>query len=92
MRRGTWLGVALKQEDRAYLLLWQSSLDKGEGEMKLTKKQLVVFHAAKKQLEKEKWFKGVCIDDFPSDFEIDTDFDGAMQTVILTTEYWDRVN
>lgn len=55
----------------------------------LTPKQRKVFEAAKARLEKESWFRGVCCDRFPSDQEIDKDFNEAVTHVIMETEWWD---
>ena len=41
-------------------------------------------------LQSEPWFRGVCINDFPTDLEIERDgFKSAVETVIMNTQYWD---
>ena len=55
----------------------------------LTPKQQAVANSAKKRLQDKPWFKGVCIDDFPSDQEIDDDFEGCVSQVELQTAMWD---
>lgn len=55
----------------------------------LTPKQTEVANRVKEILSAEPWFKGVCIDDFPSDREIDEDFDGCVAQVMFVTEMWD---
>jgi hypothetical protein len=54
-----------------------------------TPKQQRVFDTAKARLEKESWYNGVCCDNFPTDQEIDEDFEGAVVSVVMETERWD---
>ena len=56
---------------------------------KLSKRQNEVFEAAKALLEKEPWYRGVCIDNFPSDEICETDFDRAVSMVYVETAYHD---
>lgn len=55
----------------------------------LTELQETVANTAKARLYKEPWFRGVCIDEMPSDEEIKADFEGAVTTVMLDTAYHD---
>lgn len=48
-----------------------------------------VFNAAKAKLEKKPWFTGVCTDDFPTDVDIQKDFEGSVTQVMMLTAYWD---
>jgi len=54
-----------------------------------TSKQRRVFEAAKTRLKEKSWYNGVCCDNFPTDKEIDKDFEGAVKSVIMETEWWD---
>lgn len=56
----------------------------------LTEKQQQVFDTVKKRIEYEYWFKGVCVDNFPADEEIDKDFSSAVNNVQMETELWDN--
>lgn len=56
----------------------------------MTELQNKVFELALKKLEKESWFKGVCMDNFPSDFEIERDgIKHAVDSVWFEAAYWD---
>jgi hypothetical protein len=55
----------------------------------LTELQQKVSDAAKEQLKEYKWFRGVCVNDFPSDQQISEDFEGAVTEVAMTTAMWD---
>lgn len=58
----------------------------------LTKQQQLVFEAAKARLSTEKWFSGVCCDDFPSDFECTYNFEDSVSCVCQQTAMWDDPN
>lgn len=55
----------------------------------LTELQEKVTTAAKERLKNYKWFRGVCIDELPSDKQISEDFDGAVTDVTMSTAMWD---
>ena len=55
----------------------------------LSELQLKVFEAVVEWGADKKWFRGVSMDDFPSDQEITEDFDGAVQQVCMNTAYYD---
>ena len=56
--------------------------------MTLTPLQQVVFQA-RQILEKEPWFRGVCLDDLPTNAEIEADFDACVDRIVFATEMWD---
>ena len=58
--------------------------------MMLTEKQKAVADRVKEILKSRSWFKGVCVDDFPTDREIDEDFDGCVAQVEFVTAMWDQ--
>ena len=58
--------------------------------MELTELQEKVFQEAKKRLQDKEWFQGVCMDCFPSDKEIQENFEDAVQAVVCETSYWDE--
>jgi hypothetical protein len=58
----------------------------------LTEKQQQVFDIVKKRICNKPWFKGVCVDNFPTDKEIDEDFSSAVNMVEMETEMWDDPN
>lgn len=51
--------------------------------------QLSVFEEAKLRLSKFPWFAGVCLDEFPSDEEIEHSFEDAVISVMMETAFWD---
>lgn len=56
----------------------------------LTELQKQVFERAREQLKQKDWFRGVCMDDFPSDFDIQRDgVETSATHVMLATAYWD---
>lgn len=58
--------------------------------MELTPLQQQVFDKAKAWLEKEEWYTGVCMDNFPTDEEITKDgIDHAVERVYDETYMWD---
>jgi len=57
--------------------------------MMLTPKQQAVANRVKEILQNKPWFRGVCVDDFPTDREIDEDFDGCVAQVEFVTAMWD---
>lgn len=58
----------------------------------LTNKQKKVFDAAFFRINSKRWFRGICLDNFPSDESIDEDFNGSVNSVIYETEMWDNPN
>jgi len=54
-----------------------------------TPKQQKVFDTVKAKLEKEVWYRWVCCYNFPTDQEIDKDFDCAVARLISETKWWD---
>lgn len=60
--------------------------------MILTALQKKVVEVAVERLSGEWWYSGVSVDDIPSDFEIEADFEGAVTQVMLETAYWDQPN
>lgn len=54
-----------------------------------TDSQNKVFNEALKRLESEKWFRGVCCDNFPDDNECKEDFENAVKSVMFETAMWD---
>jgi hypothetical protein len=52
--------------------------------------QQQVVTEVEQQLGKKTWFKGVCMDHFPTDADIADNFDDAVSSVILETEMWDN--
>lgn len=55
----------------------------------MTERQQKVIAVVKDKLKKYEWFQGVCLNDFPTDAEIDEDFEEAVERVIEETLYWD---
>jgi uncharacterized protein YlaI len=56
----------------------------------LTDLQQQVFDSAKKRLENKPWYRGVCMDCFPTDGEIMRHgVDECADRVIMETEQWD---
>ena len=56
----------------------------------LTEKQEQVFDRAKQMLEGEEWYMGVCMDNFPSDQEIERNgIEESAQSVYCETASWD---
>jgi hypothetical protein len=58
----------------------------------MTESQNRVFEEAKKRLKKKKWYRGVCMDNFPSDKVCRDDFEGAVNDVTCETAMWDDPN
>lgn len=59
---------------------------------RLTKRQIRVFSHAKRWLKKKSWYRGVCMDNFPTDEEIKNDFRTSVFRVIVETQSWDNPN
>jgi len=58
--------------------------------MELTEKQKEIFELARAKLEKKPWFKGVCLDDFPTDDEIEIlGKEECVSIVVDETTLWD---
>lgn len=58
--------------------------------MSLSELQQQVFDHAKAWLEQKPWFKGVSMDDFPTDEEIKRDgVEDSAMGVVMNTAYWD---
>jgi hypothetical protein len=57
--------------------------------MQLSHKQEAVIEAAKVYLREKHWFRGVCIEDMPSDEAIDENFKGCVDFVIFQTAMYD---
>lgn len=58
--------------------------------MERTQKQQAVIEAAAAKLKKNSWFRGVCLDNLPSDEEIDREgFEEAVEALVLDTAFWD---
>lgn len=56
----------------------------------LSENQEKVFEAAKAQLKEHSWYRGVCLDHFPTDKEIEEiGFDAAVSRVMTETAFWD---
>lgn len=53
-------------------------------------KQNSVIEEARKRLKQYHWYRGVCLDDIPTDASILREgFEKAVQDVVLTTSFWD---
>lgn len=57
---------------------------------RLTDLQQKAVEAAKEILKDKPWFRGVCLDNLPTDKEIEQNFDGAVASIVFETEYWDN--
>lgn len=57
--------------------------------MALSEKQEAVRKKVEAELSQYYWFNKVCLDDFPTDEEIDENFQEAVDTVGIQTAYWD---
>ena len=58
--------------------------------MTFSKKQQIVLKIAKEKLEKEDWFDGVCLDNFPTDQDIERDgIESCAESVYYETALWD---
>lgn len=60
------------------------------GPSNLSELQQRVFDAADGKFSSKPWYKGVCLDNFPSDEEIQEDFEGAVTSVYFETAMWDN--
>lgn len=58
--------------------------------MKWTEAQKRVKDAAEAQLQDKAWFKGICLDNFPTDDEAKENFEDAVAQVVVETKYWDN--
>lgn len=58
----------------------------------LTPLQQKVFDAVKEWGSTKPWFRGVCMDNFPEDDEIESNFDDAVTGVCFETAMWDDPN
>ena len=57
---------------------------------RLSELQSKVIDQANAICSKESWYSGgVCTDHFPSDEEIERDFEQAVERVVCETAYWD---
>jgi hypothetical protein len=57
--------------------------------MELSEIQSQTLEAAKKELRKYPWFRGVCLDYMSTDKEISEDFKGCVDELVCGTMYWD---
>ena len=57
--------------------------------MTLSKLQEGLLREAREKLKGEPWFRGVCIDEFPTDEAIRRDREAALSDVIMTTQWHD---
>lgn len=58
--------------------------------MSLTTKQKKVYDKALSMLKHEKWYRGVCMDNFPTDKDIERDgTESCASDVFMETAYWD---
>lgn len=56
----------------------------------LSLKQQEVVKRAKEILKDEPWFKGICLDHLPDDWDIERDgVEAVAQQLVLDTSYWD---
>ena len=56
----------------------------------LTELQKKVLSKANEICSKESWYSGgYCLDNFPTDEEIEKNFDEAVESVVCLTVYWD---
>lgn len=58
----------------------------------LGENQIKVLEAAKQKIGTEVWFRGICMDNFPSEQDCIKDFDGEVGGVVCETMYWDAPN
>lgn len=59
----------------------------------LTDKQQSLVLKVTEELQHKPWFKGVCLDNLPTDKEIDRDGEDVwIAQLTLDTEYWDNPN
>lgn len=59
----------------------------------MTTLQQQVINRAKAQLEHEPWFRGVCVDSLPRDFEIERDgVEEHASQLVIETAMWDDPN
>lgn len=56
----------------------------------MTEAQLKVLEGARARLKRKPWYKGVCLDNFPTDAECIKDEDESIRTVFAETELWDK--
>jgi hypothetical protein len=65
---------------------------KGISEMlALTENQNNVVNEARKRLKDKPWYRGICLDNVPTDSAIDAEgFEKAVQDVVLETSFWDN--
>lgn len=53
--------------------------------------QQIVFNKARDAMKNENWYKGVCVDNFPSDADIlRNGINESVSAVIFETELWDN--
>lgn len=57
--------------------------------MHLTESQHHLYREVRARIQDRPWFRGVCLDDFPTDLEIERDREAAINCVIDTTAMWD---
>lgn len=60
--------------------------------MNLTRRQDAVFRKAKRILKRKPWYRGVCLDNFPSEQTCKDKPRQAINSVMMETEYWDAPN
>ena len=58
----------------------------------LTPLQQHAINAARAELQYESWFVGVCLDYLPTDQELQHDFVGCIEMLIVDTAYHDNPN
>jgi hypothetical protein len=54
------------------------------------KYQKEVIEAARKELRKHIWYRGVSLDKVPSEEECQADVKACADQLVIETEYWDR--
>jgi len=55
----------------------------------LTQLQQQVAAAVEEWGKDKPWFRGVCIEHFPTDKEIEEDLQGSIHAVCMSTAWWD---
>lgn len=59
--------------------------------MNLTPLQQKVFDLAKARMQDQEWFRGVCLNGFPTDDIIEKEgIEDCVDMVVIETEYWDH--
>lgn len=60
--------------------------------MNLSESQQKVFDSARQKLKDKKWFRGICLDNFPDEQDCKDNFDDCVAQVCFETEMWDDPN